>query len=119
VGGDRVPGPFDDDVDEETRIRREIIKRTFGVEEEGLSPGELLEGAQASWTAEFGRLDEVAHDTLARGVGGFLTKYAQAWLYADAWNKRLMRPVWEAFIRKYNLEEDPRLREPVEPREDP
>lgn len=125
MGGDRIPGPLSRfipsldeflrvrlkalaargpvDPDKRERRRREAIRRTFGVEDEGLSPEELLERAQASWIAEFGELDSVALETLGAGRGNFLTRYSRAWLAADAWNKRLMRPVWESLINKYDL----------------
>lgn len=107
MGGDRVPGPFDDAVDEETRRRRELTARALGGEDDRDRIVRALEKTRASHLAEFGRLDMIAVDVTQGNRGGFLIKYSAAWLHADAWNKRLMRPVWEAFIRKYGLEEDP------------
>jgi len=119
MGGDRVPGPFNDRVDEETRRRREFTERHLKGKENAKKIQESLARAQASWLSEFGRLDELAVDVFYGRRGGFLIKYADAWLHADAWNKRLMRPVWEAFIRKYDLEEDPTGTAVSEVREDP
>ena len=107
MGGDRVPGPFNDAVDEETRRRRELIERHLSGEDITQDLDALILRAQAAWLAEFGRLDEIAVDVYHGQRGGFIRKYADAWGHADAFNKRLMRPAWEAFIRKYNLEEDP------------
>ena len=119
MGGDRVPGPFDDAVDEETRRRRELIKRHLTGEDITRDLDKLLLRARASWLSEFGRLDDVALDVFHGHPGGFIRRYADAWLHADAWNKRLMRPVWEAFIRKYDLEEDPTGTAVSKVREDP
>ena len=107
MGGDRVPGPLDDQVDERTRQLKELFKRDIGVDAEGKTADELIKHAETLWIEEFGRLDGVALDVTHGRSTGFLTKYADAWIHADAWNKRLMRPVWESFIRKYNLLEDP------------
>ena len=107
MGGDRVPGPFDEAVDEETRRRRELHERHLEGDENMERIRETLELVKVHYAAEFFRLDEIAVDVYHGRRGGFLIKYADAWLHADAWNKRLMRPVWEAFIRKYGLEEDP------------
>lgn len=73
-----------------------------------MTPEELLARAQLSWLQEFGRLDDIAREVLYSRHGAFVRKYADAWLHADASNKRLMRPVWEQFIKKYGLEENPR-----------
>ena len=72
MGGDRIPGPFNDAVD-------------------------VYHGKR----------------------GGFLRKFADAWTHADMGNKYLMKPVWQALIRKYNLEEDPDGTGASEPRENP
>jgi len=119
MGGDRVPGPFDDAVDEETRRRRELTERHLKGVENADKLDKALARARASWLEEFGRLDELAVDVFHGRRGGFLIKYADAWLHADAWNKRLMQPVWEAFIRKYGLEEDPTGTGASEPPKDP
>jgi len=68
---------------------------------------DALARARTSWTHEFGRLDVIAVDVYHGKRGGFLRKYADAWIHADAFNKRLMQPAWEALIKKYGLEEDP------------
>ena len=111
--------PLDDQVDERTRRLQELFKRGLGVDAVGRTPLELIDNAELLWIEEFGRLDSVALDVFHGRSSGFLTKYAAAWLHADAWNKRLMRPVWESFIRKYNLHEDPegdgRSRPPQDP----
>jgi len=108
MGGDRIPGPFNDAVDEETRQRREQNERHFGGEENEKTIQKALDRAQASWIAEFGRFDEIAVDVFYGHRGRFIRKYADAWLHADAWNKRLMKPVFQALIRKYDLEADPK-----------
>lgn len=107
MGGDRVPGPFNDAVDERDRERREALERHLEGKENVDKYQEAINRARASWLAEFLRLDEIAVDVYHGRRGGFIRKYADAWLHADAYNKRLMRPAWEAFIRKYGLETDP------------
>jgi len=107
MGGDRIPGPFNDAVDEETRRRREQNERHLEGEENKKKVQEALERAQASWLAELGRLDEIAVDVFSGKRCEFIRTYSDAWLHADAYNKRLMRPTWLALIRKYDLEEDP------------
>lgn len=108
MGGDRILGPFNDAVDEETRQRRELNERHLGGEENARKIQEALDRAQATWIEEFGCLDEIAVDVFHGRRGGFIRKYADTWLHADAWNKRLMKPVFQALIRKYDLEADPK-----------
>lgn len=119
MGGDRIPGPLNDAVDRRDRERREFINRHPIGEKEMERIMASLERANIAWTAEFGRLDRIAVDVYHGQRGPFIRKYAAAWLAADAWNKRLMRPVWLAFIIKYNLEVDPTGTGSSEPRQDP
>lgn len=56
---------------------------------------------------EFLALDEIALGVFHGQRGHFVKKYCDAWLAADVWNKRLMRPVFERLIEKYGLEADP------------
>ena len=65
-----------------------------------------LKAAQAMWEAEFGHLDDVARAVLFSRRGQFLVTFAQAWLRADAFNKRILRGAWESLIKKYDLEEE-------------
>lgn len=117
--GDRVPGPFSDAVDRRDRERRETRER----HREGCAKTieRALAEARASYTAEFLQLDEIALGVFHGKRGSFVRKYTDAWLHADMGNKRLMRPVFEAFIRKYDLEADPTGTGagPSEPRENP
>jgi len=110
MGGDRIPGPLDDAVDEETR-RRELLRGKAEAKE----LGDALLRARDSWVAEFGRLDEIALATInTPGQSPFIIKYAQAWLAGDIYNKRLMVPVFKAFIRNAGLDglpEDPRQKD--------
>jgi len=119
MGGDRIPGPFDDAVDEETRRRRELRERHLEGDDNMERIRETLQSVKVHYAAEFLRLDEIAVDVYHGRRGGFLIKYADAWLHADAYNKRLMKPVWQAFIRKYDLEENPEGTAVSEPRKDP
>jgi len=107
VGGDRIPGPYDDQVDKETRQRREFRERHLGGEKNEKKIYKALLQVQASYAAEFLYLDEIALGVFHGRRGGFIRKYTAAWLHADAWNKRLMKPVFQALICKYNLDEDP------------
>jgi len=119
MGGDRVPGPlsrFIPSIDEYLRARLEALATG---NPHGESVAKVLRRARASWIAEFGRLDEIAVDVYHGRRGGFIRTYADAWLHADAYNKRLMRSAWEAFIRKYGLEEDPEGTAVSEVRGDP
>lgn len=105
MGGDRVPGPFNDAVDEETRRRREENKRHLEGKENAEKVQEALRQARATLIAEFGKLNEVALATIGSpGQSPFLIKYAGAWLAGDAYNKRLMVPVFKAFIRNAGLD---------------
>jgi len=118
MGGDRIPGPLDDAVDEETRRRREREEQFLGDEGDRKRMRDVLARARNSWTIEFGRLDEIAVDVHNGRWDGFIRKFADAWSHADAGNKRLIRHAWEALIREYDLEEDPHgtgtPREPLE-----
>ena len=107
MNGDRIPGPLNDQVDEETRRREELDKKAYGVDAEGKSLGTDLRHLMNGQLEEFSRLDDVAGEVFKRNRSDFLVTYADAWLHADVYDKRLMRPVWESFIRKYNLLEDP------------
>ena len=107
MGGDRVPGPrsrFIPSIDEYLRAR---LRALGAGNPHGEDVAGLLRRARAAYVAEFLRLDEIALAVFGGRRGSFLRKYADAWLHADAWNKRLMRPVWESLIKKYGLEEDP------------
>lgn len=105
---DRIPNQFSDAVDEETRQRREWLERHRDGFPRARKVQEALDRARTSWIAEFGRLDEIAVDVYHGKRGGFLKKFADAWLHAEACNKRLIKPMWAALIRKYGLEEDPK-----------
>jgi len=102
-----MPGPLNDAVDATTRRREEMNKRHLEGKENVEKVEEALRQARVSFLEEFERLCAIAVDVFNGRRGSFLKKYADAFLHADPYNKRLMRPVWEAFIRKYNLEEDP------------
>jgi len=119
VGGDRIPGPrsrFIPSIDEFL----EACRKALGAgNPHGEDVGEVLRRARASYVAEFLRLDEIALAVFGGHRGGFIRRYADAWLHADAWNKRLMRPVWESLIRKYDLEENPEGTAVSEVRRDP
>lgn len=107
MGCDRVPGPFNDAVDENVRQREESAKRHPIGEKEMKRIQASLERAKIAYTTEFGRLDYIAVEVFHGQWGGFIWKYADAWSHADANDKRLMRPVWVELIVKYNLEVDP------------
>lgn len=106
MGGDRVPGPLDDAVDEETRQRKESHERHRGE----IRHGEGIQGtilrAQASHAAEFNRLDEIAVDVYHSTHSSFLRAFADAWCKADQWNKMILRPAWVKVIEKYNLHKE-------------
>ena len=108
MGGDRIPGPFNDIVDENSRRRRELIRRHLEGKENADKYQEAIDRSRAYWIQEFGRLDEIAIEVFNGRRGGFLIKYVDAWLHGDVYNRRLMKPVFCALILKYNLEEDPK-----------
>lgn len=116
MGGDRVPGPFNDAVDERDRDRIEFMKR-HGVAEKVIKA--TLAQARADYIAGLLRLDGIAVDVYHGRRGNFLKKYADAWLAADPSNKKKMRPAWIEFIVKYNLEADPKGTGSSESRQDP
>uniref|UniRef100_A0A6M3JHB1 Uncharacterized protein n=1 Tax=viral metagenome TaxID=1070528 RepID=A0A6M3JHB1_9ZZZZ len=58
------------------------------------------------YTAEFGRLDDVARAIVYGSRGSFLKAFANAWLRADPFNKRILREAWEEIIEKYDLVQD-------------
>ena len=60
----------------------------------------------AEYVAEFGRLDDVALAVVYGRRGDFLKSFANAWLRADPWNKRILREAWERLIEKYELVRD-------------
>lgn len=108
MGGDRVPNQFSGAVDENERRRRELTRRHLEGEENADKLDLALQRARSSWLEEFLRLDDIAVDVFNGKRGGFLRKFADAWLHADPQNKRIIKPAWAALIRKYNLEEDPK-----------
>lgn len=104
MGGDRVPGPlsrFIPPLDEFLRARLKAL--ATGNPNGDDVPGLLLR-ARASYVAEFHSLNEIALAVLEGHRRSFLRKYADAWLHADPYDKRLMLPVFQALIRKYGLE---------------
>lgn len=106
MGGDRIPGPLSRFIPSlEEYLRARLRALATGNPQGDDVPGLLLQ-ARASYVAEFLRLDDIAVDVYHGRRGGFIRKYADAWLHADAYNKRLMKPAWESFIRKYGLEEE-------------
>ena len=118
-GVDGIPGPHDDDVDEFTRQREELNKSSRDKNRDEISFMEALDKARKSELLEFCPLNQIAVDVFYGERSEFLKKYADAWLHADVWNKRLMKPVFQAFIRTYNLEEDPAGDGPREPAANP
>ena len=119
MGGDRIPGPLNDAVDEETRRLRELAGGHLDDEESMKRMRDVLARARDSWIHEFGRLDEIAVDVYHGHRGGFIRKFADAWHHADAFDKRLIQRAWEAIILKYGLEEDPEgTGKPLEPLEE-
>ena len=58
------------------------------------------------YVAEFGRLDDVARAVVYSSHGDFLKSFANAWLRADMWNKRILREAWERLVEKYDLVRD-------------
>lgn len=104
---DRVPGPFNDAVDRNDRERREHIERHPIGEKEMKRIMVSLKRAKIAYIAEFARLDRIAVDVYHGQRCRFIRKYADAWLSADANNKRLMRSAWVELVIKYNLEVDP------------
>lgn len=62
--------------------------------------------SQDSYTTRHGVLDYVAVEVSKNsGQSPFLRKFAEAWIAADAENKGILRPAWEALIAKYGLED--------------
>jgi len=53
---------------------------------------------------EIGRLDEIAVKELRHGShGGFLEHFLLTWQLADPSNKRVLKPAFECFVKKYGL----------------
>ena len=67
---------------------------------------DIIKRAQEDWEAEFGLMDRIAHHVLHSPHGAFLRKFADAWLHADAFNKRIIRFAWRGLIDKYDLEDE-------------
>lgn len=67
---------------------------------------DIVREAQDAWEAEFGLLDRIAHRVFYSRHGGFLRKFADAWLHADAENKRILKPAWLILIDKYGLDDE-------------
>ena len=65
---------------------------------------DIIKQAQESYLVEFELLDRIAVDVFHSRRGGFLRMFADAWLGADAENKRILRPAWLELIRKYSLD---------------
>ena len=61
---------------------------------------------EESYQVEFRRLDAIARFCLNGRYGGFIQAFADAWLKADAENKRLMWPVWVTLVEKYDLADE-------------
>jgi len=67
---------------------------------------DFAEPSQDSYTTRHGVLDDVAVEVSKNsGQSPFLRKFAEAWLAADAENKEILRPAWQALIAKFGLED--------------
>ena len=66
----------------------------------------IFDAARETWEAEFGLLNRIAHHVYHSDHGGFIRKFADAWLHADADNKMILKPAWIRLIDKYSLEKE-------------
>ena len=60
----------------------------------------------SEYATEFGRLDDVARAVVYGSRGSFLKAFANAWLRADPFNKRILREAWDRLVEKYDLVRD-------------
>jgi len=65
---------------------------------------ETYDRAEEMYQAAVERLNAVAGYVADSNHGDFLKALADAWLLADASNRRILKPAWAAIVAKYTLE---------------
>ena len=69
---------------------------------------EAYDRAEEGYQADVELLNEIAVHVVDSDHGSFLKALADAWLRADPFNKRILRPAVKAIAVKYALEEEVR-----------